>query len=61
MDKLESLDAGIPALSESRRLVDDFLHKMLMRGIKKRSAITLLHEETENRLATVKQSEPVTF
>lgn len=61
VDKLESLDAEISALSELRRLVDDFLHKMLMSGIKKISAITLLYEETEKRLASVEKSEPVTF
>lgn len=61
VDKLESLDTEISALSELRRLVDDFLHKMLMSGIKKISAITLLYEETEKRLATVEKSEPVTF
>jgi hypothetical protein len=41
--------------------VDDFLHEMLMSGIKKISAITLLYEETEKRLAAVERSEPVTF
>jgi len=51
VSKLESLDTEITALSELRRLVDDFLHKMLMNGIKKISAITLLYEETEKRLA----------
>jgi DNA-binding transcriptional MerR regulator len=61
VDKLESLDTEISALSELRRLVDDFLHKMLMSGIKKISAITLLYEETEKRLATVEKGEPVTF
>lgn len=61
VDKLESLDTEISALSELRRLVDDFLHKMLMSGIKKISAITLLYEETEKRLASVEKSEPVTF
>lgn len=61
VDKLESLDTEISALSELRRLVDDFLHKMLMSGIKKISAITLLYEETEKRLATVEKSEPVTL
>ena len=61
VDKLESLDTEISALSELRRLVDDFLHKMLMSGVKKISAITLLYEETEKRLATVETSEPVTF
>jgi len=61
VDKLESLDTEISALSELRRLVDDFLHKMLMSGIKKISAITLLYEETEKRLATTEKGEPVTF
>lgn len=61
VEKLESLDTEISALSELRRLVDDFLHKMLMSGIKKISAITLLYEETEKRLAIVEKSELVTF
>lgn len=61
VNKLESLDMEISALTELRRLVDDFLHKMLMSGIKKISAITLLYEETEKRLATLEKSEPVTF
>lgn len=61
VDKLESLDTEISALSELRLLVDDFLHKMLMSGIKKISGITLLYEETEKRLATVEKNETVTF
>lgn len=47
VDKLESLYTEITALSELRRLVDEFLHKMLINGIKKISAITLLYEEKE--------------
>lgn len=61
VDKLESLDTEISALSELRHLVDDFLHKMLMSGIKKISGITLLYEETEKRLATLEKNETVTF
>jgi len=61
VDKLESLDAEITALSKLRILVDEFLHKMLMKGIKKISAITLLYEETEKRLATTALSEPLTL
>jgi len=72
VDKLESLDTEISALSKLRLLVDDFLHKMLINGIKKISAITLLYEETEKRLAvtelagisdqvTEEISDPVTF
>lgn len=61
VDKLDSLDTEITALSELRKLVDEFLHKMLMSGIKKISAIPLLYEETEKRLATSVKSEMVTF
>ena len=61
VDKLESLDKEISALSELRQIVDDFLSKMLKSGIKKISAITLLYEETEKRLAATEKSESVTF
>ena len=61
VDKLGSLDTEISALSELRRLVDDFLQKMLTSGIKKISAITLLYEETEKRLAAAEKNSPVTF
>ena len=61
VDKLESLDEEITALAELRRLVDDFLHKMLMSGIKKISAITLLYEETEKRLTDIGTDEPASF
>jgi DNA-binding transcriptional MerR regulator len=39
VDKLESLDTEISALSELRHLVDDFLHKMLMTVLKKISGL----------------------
>ncbi|MDD4474252.1 MAG: MerR family transcriptional regulator [Eubacteriales bacterium] len=61
VDKLESLDEEITALSELRHVVNDFLQKMLMIGIKKISAITLLYEETEKRLVPSEKSEDFTF
>lgn len=61
VDKLESLDTEINSLSELRHLVDNFLHKMLMSGIKKISAITLLYEETEKRIATVKSIKEINY
>lgn len=61
VNKLETLDNEISALSELRRVVDDFLHKMLVRGIRKISAITLLYEETEKRLARPEKGENITF
>jgi len=61
VDKLESLDTEITALIKLRKLVDEFLHKMLINGIKKISSITLLYEETEKRLALVDAEEPISF
>ncbi len=61
VDKLEALDGEITALSELRRLVDDFLQKMLSTGIKKISAISLLYEETQKRLVPAGESRPVTY
>ncbi len=59
--KLESLDKEISALSELRKLVDDFLQRMLLGGVKKISAITLLYEETEKRLMSAKTDDAITF
>lgn len=61
VNKLESLDTEISALSELKQLVNDFLQKMLLSGIKKISGITLLYEETEKRLTASKKTEIVTF
>ena len=61
VDKLDALDVEITALSELRRLVDDFLHKMLVSGVKKISAIPLLYEETEKRLTVAEEKESITL
>jgi len=61
VDKLESLDTELTALSKLRQLVDEFLHKMLISGIKKISAITLLYEETEKRLDVAKTYDVIRF
>jgi len=61
VDKLESLDTEITALAKLRKLVDEFLHTMLINGVKKISAIALLYEETEKRLALTIPDEPITY
>lgn len=63
VDKLDTLDHEITALSELRRVVDDFLQKMITRGITRISAITLLYEETEKRLfpSVAEGAEAVSF
>jgi DNA-binding transcriptional MerR regulator len=59
--KLEALDMEIASLTELRRLVDDFLRKLVSSGIRKISAVPLLYEETEKRLAPAVRDRPVTF
>lgn len=59
VSKLDSLDKEIASMSELRRVVDEFLHKMLIIGIKKISAITLLYEETEKRLSPSERIEAI--
>ena len=61
VDKLETLDTEITALGKLRTLVDEFLHTMLTNGIKKISAISLLYEETEKRLAKAGIDDAITF
>jgi len=62
VSKLDTLDIEITALSELRRIVDDFLQKMLTSGVKKISGITLLYEETQKRLSLIEEpEEPITF
>jgi len=61
VDKLEALDTEITALAKLRKLVDEFLHNMLINGVKKISAITLLYEETEKRLQISIPDEPLTY
>lgn len=61
VDKLDSLDNEITALSELRSVVDDFLQKMLLKGTRKISAITLLYEETEKRIPASKDKDLLSF
>lgn len=59
--KLESLDEEITSLSELRQIVNDFLQKMILTGIKKISTITLLYKETERQIAPASKNRPVTL
>ena len=60
VDKLDSLDEEITALSELKEIVDDFFNKMLGSGIERISALPLFYEEMEKRLTTVEE-EKLTF
>jgi DNA-binding transcriptional MerR regulator len=61
-NKINSIDDDISSLYELRKIVDDFLQKMIANGINTISAIPLLYEETEKRLNENKpQSDPVSL
>jgi len=55
VDKLDSLDGEIAALSELRQVVNDFLNQMVTKGIKRISAVPLLYEELEKRLIAAEE------
>ena len=50
MNRIQSIDDEVNALTELRGVVDDFLQAMLRNGITKISALPILYEEMEKRL-----------
>jgi len=61
VDKLESLDVEIAALSELRKLVDEFLQKVIESDTKKIESITSLYEEAEHSLTTAQTDDSISF
>ena len=55
VDKLNEIDRETTALSELKRIINDFLNKMIEKGIKHISALPLLYEEMDKQL-TVRES-----
>ena len=55
VDKLSEIDRETTALSELKRIINDFLNKMIEKGIKHISALPLLYEEMDKQL-TVRES-----
>lgn len=55
VDKLGEIDREVTALSELKRIINDFLHKMTEKGIKQITALPLLYEEMDKQL-TVREN-----
>lgn len=55
VDRLSEIDQEVTALSELKRIINDFLNKMIEKGIRHISALPLLYEEMDKRL-TVQES-----
>ncbi len=59
--RLRAIDNEMGALTELKRIINEFLQAMLKNGITKISALPLLYEEMDKQLATLKDHEPVTY
>lgn len=55
VDKLNEIDREVTSLSELKRIINDFLHKMIEKGIKQITALPLLYEEMDKQL-TVREN-----
>ncbi|MCL2545820.1 MAG: MerR family transcriptional regulator [Oscillospiraceae bacterium] len=53
VERIRLIDEEVDALTELRAVVDDFLQAMLQNGVTKISALPILYEEMEKRLAVV--------
>lgn len=55
VDKLNEIDREVTALSELKRIINNFMHKMNEKGIKQITALPLLYEELDKQL-TVREN-----
>lgn len=55
VDRLSEIDREVTALSELKRIINDFLNQMIEKGIRHISALPLLYEEMDRQL-TVRES-----
>jgi DNA-binding transcriptional MerR regulator len=59
--RINAIDEEVNALSEMKRITNEFLQTMIKNGIKKISALPLLYEEMEKELIEVEEHKPVSF
>ncbi|MEA4833366.1 MAG: MerR family transcriptional regulator [Oscillospiraceae bacterium] len=52
VDKINEIDGEVTALSELKRIINEFLQKMIEKGIKQISALPLLYEEMDKQLTS---------
>jgi len=60
VERIDAIDDEINALSEMKRITNEFLQTMIKNGIKKISALPLLYEEMEKELTVIEEHKPVT-
>jgi DNA-binding transcriptional MerR regulator len=61
VSRIHAIDREIGALSELKRIVNDFLKIMMQNGVTKISALPLLYEEMDRKLELLEEDKPVTY
>lgn len=59
VSRIHALDEEVGALTELRRITNDFLQTMMKNGITKISAIPLLYDEMDKQLSVLEESKPL--
>lgn len=59
--RINSIDAQVTALSEMKRIINEFLQAMMQSGITHISALPLLYEEMEKQLTSMEQESAATY
>ena len=60
VDRIQAIEEEVTALSDLKRIVNDFLQAMLQNGITKISALPLLYEEMDKQLGVLEEKRPYT-
>jgi DNA-binding transcriptional MerR regulator len=60
VSRINAIDEEVGALTELKRITNDFLQTMIQNGITKISAIPLLYEEMDKQLNELEERKPVT-
>ncbi|HBL84374.1 MAG: hypothetical protein A2Y17_04900 [Clostridiales bacterium GWF2_38_85] len=61
VNRINAIEDEINALSEMKRITNEFLQTMLKNGIKKISSLPLLYEEMDKQLEVLEEHKPVTY
>ena len=61
VDRINTIDEQVSALSELKRIINEFLQTMTRNGITKISAIPLLYEEMDKHLEVLEQHKSITY
>ena len=59
--RIHAIEEEVGALTELKRITNDFLQTMLQNGVAKISTLPLLYEQMEKQLGTLEKSSPVSY